>query len=80
MIREAGGTNVRVFGSVAREADGDGSDIDLLFTMERPMSLFEIGRLEQRLADLIGVPVDLVPESALRPDLADQVTREAVPI
>ncbi len=44
------------------------------------MSLFEIGRLEQRLADLIGVPVDLVPESALRPDLADQVTREAVPI
>jgi hypothetical protein len=31
LVRDAGGRNVRVFGSVATGTDHDGSDIDLLF-------------------------------------------------
>ncbi len=78
LVATAGGTRVRVFGSVATGQDRPDSDVDLLFVMKQPLSLMQLGRLEQRLADLLGVKVDLVPESALRPDLSERVTSEAV--
>lgn len=78
LVAEAGGTGVRIFGSVATGEGRPESDVDLLFVMKEPLSLMQLGRLEQRLADLLDVPVDLVPESALRPDLRERVMSEAV--
>ena len=78
LVAEAGGTRVRVFGSLAVGEDQPSSDVDLLFEMNRPLSLMQLGRLEQRISDLLGTPVDLVPESALRPDLRERVYAEAV--
>ncbi|MGL5863607.1 MAG: nucleotidyltransferase family protein, partial [Phycicoccus sp.] len=78
IVAEAGGTGVRVFGSTATGQDGPNSDVDLLFVMKRPLSLMQLGRLEKRLTDLLGIPVDLVPESALRPDLRERALSEAV--
>lgn len=46
--------------------------------MHRPMGLLALGRLERRISEVVGLPVDLVPESALRPDLAERVLAEAV--
>lgn len=46
--------------------------------MGEPLSLMELGRLEQRLVDAIGAPVDLVPDTAIRPDLRERVLGEAV--
>lgn len=77
-VKAAGGSNVRVFGSVASGRDHEQSDIDLLFTMRRPLSLMQLGALEQRLADLVGVSVDLVPDTAIRPALRDRILAEAV--
>ena len=79
-VAEAGGRDVRVFGSVARGEDDEGSDIDLLFLMGRPLSLMELARLEARVSAVVGVPVDLVPESSLRPALLDRALAEAVPL
>lgn len=78
LIDQAGGSNVRVFGSVATGAERAGSDIDLLFDMGAPMGLMELGTLERRLSVLLGAPVDLIPTAALRPDLRDRVLAEAV--
>lgn len=78
LIDEAGGSNVRVFGSVATGTEQTDSDIDLLFDMGTPMSLMELGALERRLSELLGAPVDLIPAAALRPDLRDLVLAEAV--
>ena len=78
LIAAEGGRDVRVFGSVARGDDDDRSDIDLLFSMTNPLSLLELGRLERQVSSAIGAPVDLVPESSLRPDLRDGVLGEAV--
>lgn len=75
-----GGRSVRVFGSVATGHERPDSDIDLLFSMDRPLSLMEMGALEAQLADAIGVAVDLVPESSLAPHLRDRVLAEAVPL
>ncbi len=78
LVAEAGGADVRVFGSVATGRDREGSDIDLIFTPSVPMSLMRLGRLEQDISHLVGVEVDLVPESALKPHLRERVLAEAV--
>jgi uncharacterized protein len=78
LIADAGGTDVRVFGSVARGDDSEVSDVDLLFAMRRPMSLLDLGELEERIAEVVKVSVDLVPESSWRPALRERVLDEAV--
>lgn len=78
IVAEAGGSRVRVFGSVATGQNRPDSDVDLLFAMDTPLSLMQLGRLEQEISHLLGAPVDLVPESALRPDLRERALSEAV--
>jgi predicted nucleotidyltransferase len=78
LITEAGGSRVRVFGSVSTGQDSDGSDVDLVFAMGTPLSLMELAALEQRIGELIGARVDLVPESAIRSNLRERVLAEAV--
>jgi predicted nucleotidyltransferase len=80
LVKEAGGSNVRVFGSVATGNDTEDSDVDLLFTMHKPLSLLALGRLERQLAETVGLPVDLIPDSALRPELRGRALAEAVPL
>jgi predicted nucleotidyltransferase len=78
LVAEAGGRNVRVFGSVATGEDRKGSDIDLLFTMGRPLSLMQLGALEHAVSQAVECPVDLVPDTVLRPEFRDRVLAEAV--
>lgn len=78
IVAEAGGRRVRVCGSVATGQDRPDSDVDLLFTMGQTLSFMDLGRLEQRLGEVIGAPVDLVPVAAIRPDLRERVLAEAV--
>lgn len=80
VLRAAGGSDVRVFGSVATGQDGPESDVDLIFTMGTPLSLMELAGLEQQVAAAVGADVDLVPESALPAGLRDKVLAEAVPL
>lgn len=75
-----GGSNVRVFGSVATGSDRGDSDVDLLFTPSRPLGLLELGRLERDISGLIGSPVDLVPDSDLHPRMAERILDEAIPL
>ena len=54
------------FGSVARDDDEPGSDVDLLVTFDRPVGYFHLFRLQNALERLLGgSPVDLVPRSAV---------------
>lgn len=80
VLRAAGGDNVRVFGSVATGNDNDESDVDIVFTMRTAVGLMQLSALERRIAELIGIDVDLVPESSLRPRIRDRVLEEAIPL
>jgi predicted nucleotidyltransferase/DNA-binding XRE family transcriptional regulator len=81
LAREAGATNVRVFGSVARGEDDASSDIDLLVDYDAASAgLLPIGRLEAALETLLGEPVDVSPADMLRPEVAAAAHREAVPL
>ena len=59
------GSNIRVFGSVARGDDTKGSDLDLLVTFEPETHLGEVGLLITELSDLLGIDVDVISEGAL---------------
>ncbi|SPF69515.1 Polymerase, nucleotidyl transferase domain [Propionibacterium ruminifibrarum] len=80
LIERAGGSNVRVFGSVATGHDREDSDVDLLFHMERPLGLMDLAGLEIELEELLGIGVDLVPDTAIRPAMRERILGEAVPL
>jgi len=69
-----------LFGSRVRgEATGD-SDLDVLIEFERPPGFFQFIELEDELSRRLGLKVDLVMKSALRPAIGRRVLAEMVPI
>jgi predicted nucleotidyltransferase len=77
---QAGVTVLGLFGSVARGEGGPDSDVDLLIDVPDGVGLFALGRLEAELRELLGVPVDLVPLSGLKPRVRREVLAEVQPL
>lgn len=75
-----GASNVRIFGSVARnEADAQ-SDIDFMVDLAPGRSLFDLGGLLMDLQDLLGCNIDIVTERGLRDDLRERVMQDVLPL
>lgn len=84
-IREAtkrfNAANPRVFGSVARGEDKDGSDIDILVDALPGSTLFSLGGLQYELEQLFdGIKVDLVTPGDLPEMIRSRVLTEAKPL
>jgi uncharacterized protein len=73
-----GARSLSLFGSVARDEAGPDSDVDILIEFDRPLSLFDLGRIQIRLEEILGQRVDLVMPESLRPRLRARVLAEAV--
>jgi len=70
-----------VFGSFVRGEQRGESDLDLLVEFDdRPLTLFQFIALEDELSDALGVNVDLIEKSALKPAIGRQVLAEVVPV
>jgi predicted nucleotidyltransferase len=67
-----------VFGSVAKETDKSNSDVDILVRYKETPGLFDFLNLKKYLEDVVGRPVDLVTEGALKKQLSKQITGEAI--
>lgn len=78
LIAAEGGRNVRVFGSLATGQDHAESDVDLLVTLGRPLSMMQLTALEQALGELLGASVDVVPDTLVRPEFSHRIGGEAV--
>ncbi len=72
--------NPRVFGSVLRGDDVDGSDLDLLVDPLPDTTLFDLGGLQGELEDLLGVPVDVRTPGGLPPKFRAAVVAQAQPV
>ena len=75
-----GAVEIRVFGSVARGDETETSDVDLLVDLETDAGLFALLRMQTAAEAILGRSVDVVPSSGLKPDVAEQVLREALPL
>lgn len=72
--------DVRIFGSVARGEDTEGSDIDLLVDLEPGRTLLDLIGFQQEAETILGVKVDAVTERFLKRRVRDGAVRDARPL
>ena len=73
-------TNARLFGSVARGMDTEGSNLDILIDPTQGTSLFDFGAIRDKLRVLLNVEVDVLTPNALPERFRAAVIAEARPI
>lgn len=73
-----GVTQLALFGSTARDTATSDSDIDVLVAFDGPATSKRYFGVLFYLEDLLGCPVDLVTEKALRPELRPYIEQERV--
>ncbi|WEN41430.1 hypothetical protein CKCBHOJB_00982 [Thauera sp. GDN1] len=73
-------SNARVFGSVLRGDDEEGSDLDILIDPTPETTLMDIGAIRHELRMLLNVDVDVLTPRALPAGLRGQVLSEATPL
>lgn len=78
LAEQFGVVELAVFGSFARDQATDRSDIDILVRFEGPATSRPYFGVQFYLEDLLGRPVDLVTDKALRSEFRPYVEREAV--
>ena len=71
-------TDLALFGSTVRDAARVDSDIDILVSFDGPATSQRYFGVQFFLEDLLGRPVDLVTDKALRRELRPFIEKEAV--
>ena len=80
VVHRHGGVNPRIFGSVARGDDADGSDLDLLIDCRPGTGYLTLARLQAEAEEVLGVPVDLHTAGGLKARIRASVLAEARPL
>ena len=70
--------SLRLFGSHARDAGTDASDIDLVVAFRGAATFDVFMGLKLFLEDRLGRNIDLVTEKAIRPELRPSIERDAI--
>ncbi len=73
-------TNLRVFGSVLRGEDTEGSDLDILVEPTSETTLMDIGAIQFELSELMNISIDVLTPRALPERFRHLVEQEAQPI
>lgn len=77
-VERYGVHSLGVFGSYVRGEAKPDSDLDILVEYSTPPTLFEYVRLQNELSDRLGVRVDLVMKSALKPVIGERILEEVI--
>lgn len=78
--RRYGIKELGIFGSYVRGEERKDSDLDLLAEFEEraKIGLLEFIKVESHLSDLLGVKVELVEKSALKPRIGRRILKEVI--
>jgi hypothetical protein len=73
---------IGIFGSYTRQEQKKRSDLDILVEFEKSpsISLLDFIKLENYLSEALGVKVDLVEKSTLKPRIGKRILKEVVSI
>ena len=75
-----GVASMALFGSVARDEAVETSDVDILVTFSRPVSLFDFVDIQLYIQKILGVAsVDLVMRDTVIEELKEIIYEQAVP-
>ena len=78
IAKNHGASNIRIFGSVARDEAKANSDIDFLMDIEPGKNLLDRIALIQDLEDLLGCKVDVAKPEILHESIKEKVLQEAI--
>jgi predicted nucleotidyltransferase len=67
---------IGVFGSYVRGEQTQESDLDVLVEFSKTPTIFKFVNLENYLSDSLGIKVDLVMKSALKPNIGKYILDE----
>lgn len=81
-LQASGVCELSLVGSRARGAARPASDVDLLMdlTPDATFGLFDLVAFKDALRDALGVEIDIIFKSRLRPYVAERLTRDTVPL
>ena len=79
-LKELGVEHLTLFGSVARDEAGPGSDVDLLaaFDETKALSLLTVVGIQRKISELLGCPVDLGNATAVKPRLKPHIEPDLI--
>ena len=78
LAEQFGVDDIALFGSTVRDEAASDSDVDILVRFDGPTTSKRFFGVQFYLEDLLGRPVDLVTDKALRPELRPYIEKEAV--
>ena len=78
LVKRFGVTRLALFGSTVRDEAKPESDIDIVVAFDGPATSAKYFGVQFYLEDVLGAPIDLVTEKAIRPELRPFIEREAV--
>jgi hypothetical protein len=73
-------SNPKVFGSVARGDDTEGSDLDILVEVPPGTTFYDLARAELELEKVLGCRVEVLTKESLAPDIAENAEADLAPI
>jgi len=80
LSKKYGIQKIGIFGSYLRGEAGQESDFDILVEFEQgvDIGLLKFVEIENYLSDLLGIKVDMVEKSALKPRIGKHILKEVV--
>jgi len=80
LMEKYGVKEIGVFGSYVKGEQKAKSDLDILVEFGRSIGFFEFLEMEEYLANILGVKVELVTKGALKPKIGEYILSEVVNI
>jgi predicted nucleotidyltransferase len=79
-LRQRGALSLYLFGSIARDDAGAGSDLDLFIDYDPAsrFSLIDLVGIRQFLEEEMARPIDITTRDSLHPMLRDEIERSAL--
>ncbi|OLS14583.1 MAG: DNA polymerase beta domain-containing protein [Promethearchaeota archaeon CR_4] len=69
---------IGIFGSFVRGEQNHKSDLDIIVEFAKPIGLLKFIHLENYLHELLGMKIDLVTKTALKPYIGQRILQEVV--
>jgi len=69
-------SEIGIFGSYARGENRENSDLDILVTFGKRISIIDLIGLEQELSEKLSLKVDLVTRKSLSPLIKDYIEKD----
>ena len=78
LVQRFGVVDLALFGSIVRDQATDDSDVDIIVKFDSPATSKRYFGVQFYIEDLLGRPVDLVTDKALRAEMRPYIEREMV--